>query len=236
MLDPGSGYTWWRSTVVRSWLARNPDWYRADGAAGQRNQAMADQAFEQQGTVVRVPVLKLGALELRNVGILGSAPAGGDPVEWLKDALFWRLWGAGAPEPVVGWLGGNALRPYRIAIDYPHRVSYWLRTGQRDTSDLTSVGVSLVHGTKGYVIGGLVSRHGQVTVQGVQVGDELLAVDGRDVQPMTRGSMLAALGGIRATIGGSRWNAGAASSRRIPWCRPRSRRRAASNPELRTSF
>ena len=193
VLDPGGGYTWWRGSVVRDWLTEHPNWYRADGAVGQSNQAMVDEAFEQQGTVVRVPSVRLGSLELHDVGILGSAR--GSLVDQVKYTLFWRLWGAGAPRPVDGWLGGNALKPYRITIDYQHRVSYWQLAGVPDTGDLTSVGVSLVHGPQGYTIGGLVSRHGQAVLRDIQVGDTLLGVDGRDVRPMTRGAVITALGG-----------------------------------------
>lgn len=109
VLDPGGGYTWWRGSVVRGWLRDHPGWYRADGAVGQSNQAMVDEAFEQQSTVVRVPSMRLGPLELRDVGMLGSARGG--LVDRVKYPLFWRLWGAGAPRPVDGWLGGNALKP-----------------------------------------------------------------------------------------------------------------------------
>jgi len=137
--------------------------------------------------------MRLGSLELHDVGILGSAQ--GSLVDRMKYPLFWRLWGVGAPRPVDGWLGGNALKPYRITIDYQHRISYWQLTGAPDTGDLTSVGVSLVHGPQGYIIGGLVSRHGRAVVRDVQAGDTLLGVDGRDVRPMTRGAVLAALGG-----------------------------------------
>ncbi|WP_186374330.1 hypothetical protein [Roseomonas gilardii] len=75
VIDAGAGYTWWRGDLVRGWLADHPEWLRADGAPGRSNQAMVEQAFEQQGTLVRVPIMALGALQLRDVGLLGSGPA-----------------------------------------------------------------------------------------------------------------------------------------------------------------
>jgi len=181
---------------VRTLLARHPGWLRAEGAVGQSNQAMVDQAFEQEGTVVRVPVMALGALQLRDVGLLGSGPAkGGVVVDPLIGNLFWNAWGKGAPGPVVGWLGGNVLSRYRLTIDYRNHVTYWLQTAVPRTDELNAVGISLVHTPTGYRIGGLVHRDGIPLVAGVEPGDQFVAIDGKDAASMTRGAMLGALQG-----------------------------------------
>jgi hypothetical protein len=125
VLDLGGGYTWLRGNVVRGWLARHPDWRRAEGAAGESNQAMVGFSFEQRGTLARVPFIDLGGVQLRDVGVLGSSPAHASPVEAALDHLFWASWGKAAPEPPLGWLGGAALRDWRVTIDYKNRVSYW---------------------------------------------------------------------------------------------------------------
>jgi hypothetical protein len=188
-----NGYTWMRGPDVRGWLKRHPDWYRADGALGQSNQAMVGEALEQQGTVVRVESMTLGGLELHDVGVLGGGE--GNLGDRAKYALFWKIWGAGAAEPVAGWIGPNLLQSYRITIDYQHHMSYWLKVGAPQTGELTSSPLSLIHGTKNYFIGGLVSRHGRTAVTGIAVGDKLLTIDGRDVRPMSRGTIEAALAG-----------------------------------------
>jgi hypothetical protein len=152
-------------------------------------------AFEQGGTVVRVPTVRIGDLQLTEVGILGSSPANGSPVDRTLDGIFWRGWGKGAARPVIGWLGGNAFRDYRLTLDYKNHVAYWLKVSEPDTSDLNSVGVSLVHTPTAYVVGGLARVHGAASVSGVAVGDQLLAIDGQDVTPLAHGAVIQALHG-----------------------------------------
>jgi hypothetical protein len=195
VIDLGGGYTWLRGDVVRGWLASHPDWYRADGAVGQSNQAMVGFAFEQGGTAARVPLVRLGALEIHDVGVLGSSPAHASAMDRYLDGLFWRAWDGDARVRPLGWMPGNVLRNYRVTLDYKNHVSYWLKTSEPDPTDLNSVGISLVHTTKDYVVGGLVSVHGAVSVMGVAVGDRLTAVDGKDVTGATRGEVIAALHG-----------------------------------------
>ncbi len=104
VIDAGAGYTWWRGEVVRGWLADHPGWLRAEGAPGRSNQAMVDQAFEQDGTLVRVPAMALGPLQLREVGVLGSGPARGGLLGSMIGHLFWGAWEKGTPAPWrAGW-------------------------------------------------------------------------------------------------------------------------------------
>ncbi len=156
---------------------------------------MVDQAFEQQATLVRVPTMALGALRLRDVGVLGSGPARGDVIGPLIGRLFWNAWEKGAPGPVAGWLGGNVLSRYRVTIDYAHHVTYWQEVGPPRTDELDGVGLSWVHTPTEYRVGGIVHRTGLPDVGGAIVGDRLIAVDGRDAATMTRGTLLDALAG-----------------------------------------
>ncbi|WP_199554846.1 PDZ domain-containing protein [Sandaracinobacteroides hominis] len=198
-LDAGSGYSWIRGDDVRRWLKANPGWYRADGALGASNQAMVAENVEQLGTVVRVPQMAIGPLTLTDVGVLGTAPAQGHPADQVKDAMFWKLWGQGAAEPVFGWIGGNAMRPYRVSFDYRKKLSYWKRTGEPQTGELDAVGISLIKGTKFYRIGAIVTRNGKPDLTGAKVGDRLLAIDGRTAAELTREGILQALRGTPGT-------------------------------------
>ena len=195
VIDAGAGYTWWRGSVVRGWLADHPDWLLASGAPGRSNQAMVDQAFEQDGTLVRVPTMTLGSLALRNVGVLGSGPARGGLIGPLIGHLFWGAWEKGAPGPVAGWLGGNVLSRYRLTIDYAHHLTWWERVAAPRTDELGGVGLSWIHTSTEYRVGGIVHRAGVPEVAGIAVGDRLVTVDGRDAAVMTRGTLLEALNG-----------------------------------------
>lgn len=195
VIDSGGGYSWWHGDVVRGLLAGHPDRLQAEGAVGQSNQAMVDHAFEQQGTVIRVPTMVLGTLPVRDVGLLGSGPSNADLVGSLIGQLFWTAWGKGAPGPVVGWLGGNVLSRYRLTIDYQNHFTYWLRIAGARTDDLDAVGLSLVHTPTEYRVGGVVQGRGVPQVAGVEPGDRLVAIDGHDAASMTRGAVLGALHG-----------------------------------------
>ena len=196
VIDAGAGYTWWRGDLVRGWLADHPEWLRADGAPGRSNQAMVEQAFEQQGTLVRVPIMALGALQLRDVGLLGSGPARGGVIGPLIGRLFWNAWEKGASGPVAGWLGGNVLSRYRLTIDYAHRVTYWQEVEPPRTDELDGVGLSWVHTPTEYRVGGIVHRAGLPDVGAAVVGNRLIAMDGRNAATMTRGTLLDALAGM----------------------------------------
>ena len=60
---------------------------------------------------------------------------------------------------------------------------------------MDTVGISLVYTPTQCRVGGLVHRDGAASVSGVQVGDRLVAVDGRNAASMTRDILLDALHG-----------------------------------------
>ena len=114
VLDAGSGYSWMRGAVLALWLEAHPDWRRAQGAIGAANYNMLDFDFEKRGTVARLPSLQIGALELKQLGMFGSAPLLGGYIDALTGDLFWDNWQKSAPGPVVGWLGANVLARYAL--------------------------------------------------------------------------------------------------------------------------
>lgn len=197
VIDAGSGYSWMRGDALESWLAAHPDWRKARGAIGAANYNMLDLPldlnFEKQGTIARLPALRVGALEVRDVGVLGSARGGF--VDSVAGDYFWDNWQKGAAEPVAGWLGPNVLQRYEITLDYPARLSYWREVATADAHDLDSIGVTLVRRGERYFISNLVDAPQQARTEGVAVGDELLAVDGVAASGAARGALIVALHG-----------------------------------------
>jgi hypothetical protein len=106
---------------------------------------------------------------------------------------------AKAPRPVIGWVGANALKTFRIVIDYPHRTIWWTRQREPDTHDLEQVGVTLEE-RDGYVVSGIAERNGRPTVMRVKVGDRLIRVDDLRIADATRGAIFAALHGTPGTV------------------------------------
>jgi len=187
-IDCGSGYTWLRKATVQEWLATHPDWRRGVGAVGVSNMRMADDGIEATGTIVRIPGIRLGTLELKNVGVLAIGPSreNWDLIEWYseKNAM-----------PVIGWLGGNVLRGFRITIDYPNRMSYWLAQSALDSHDLDQVGLTLESRSGEYFVAAIATKDGKATVEGVQAGDKLLKIDSLPTKGVTRSEILFALHG-----------------------------------------
>ena len=168
-IDNGSGYTWIRLTVAQEWLFRHPDWRRGTGAVGPSNMRMADDGIEAAGALVRIPEIKLGSLGVQQVGALAIAPdgRGNDFMDWYstKNAVS-----------VIGWLGGNVLRQFRITIDYPNKMSYWEYQSALDPFDLDYIGLTLLSRHGDYYVAGIADRNGRPSVTGVEAGDKLVQI------------------------------------------------------------
>lgn len=187
-IDPGSPYTWLQASAVRQWLAEHPDWQRGVGAVGASNMRMADDGLEASGTLLRISELRLGPLLLRDVGALGvgrSKPIG-DFIDWYSKKN---------PEPVVGFLGANVLRDFRLSIDYPHRMTYWERQRDSTAHDLDQVGLTLARRGADYFVSAIVARDSKATVEGVQPGDKLVRAGDLSTHGAVPSAVLAALHG-----------------------------------------
>ncbi|BGE87976.1 hypothetical protein Ms3S1_p20240 (plasmid) [Methylosinus sp. 3S-1] len=198
-LDAGSGYSWVRGDVARGWMAQHPEWRRAFGAVGPANANMVDFAFEKDGVVFRVPRITVGALSLDNVGALATAPILGVFVDGLLGDFFWDNWRKAAPTPVIGWLGGNVLKDYKLTIDYPNRMTYWRKQRSIDLHGLDQPGLTLVRRDDRYFIGNLVRKASaegaDEAIEGAEIGDELVAVDGAEIRGASREAVLSKLHG-----------------------------------------
>ena len=160
-LDAGSTYTWLRRSTVEGWLSVHPDWQRGRGAVGASNMRMADDGIESAGILVRIPAVRLGSLTLRDLGALavGRSKEIGDFMDWYSKKNA---------RPVIGWLGGNALQAFRLAIDYPNRMTYWQRQSRAEARGLEQVGLTLAKEHGRYFVAAVVARAGRPTVEGAQ--------------------------------------------------------------------
>lgn len=203
VLDAGSGYTWMRGEVLGTLLDKHTDWRRAYGAVGQSNNAMVDFDFEKEGTVARLPEVGLGPVTVKDVGVLGTAPLLGTFGDAVLGNLFWDKWQTSASGPVVGWIGGNVLRQFKVTLDYPNRVAYLMRQVPADAHDLDQVGITLIRKASHYYVGGLVRpvRTAQdKAAPDFRVGDEVVTIDGMPVRGATKQSVLKALHGRAGEI------------------------------------
>ncbi len=187
-LDAGSAYTWIDQTVAQRWIMAHPRWVRGIGAVGDAN--MNGVLPELTGTILRLPAIHLGDPAFEQVGALavsgGWEKAGPNLFQWYSQKT---------PEPVVGFVGGNILRQFRLEIDYANRATYWKRVAPPNPDDLDQVGITIgVHGGKYFVIA-LPTQNGKSIVHGITVNDQLLSVDGMTITGATMGKVLTALHG-----------------------------------------
>ncbi|HEY8065880.1 MAG TPA: peptide-binding protein [Methylosinus sp.] len=194
VIDAGSPYSWMRGALASQWLERHPDWLRGHGAFGPANYNMLDLPFEKDGDVLRIPQIALGPLVMKDVGLMGSGPSLG-PADGLIGEAFWNVWQEQAGERVAGWLGNNVLRRYRLTIDYPNAMSYWRKDAEPDVREFDRVGVTLVYERGDYFIGGIVARASGASVDGLEIGDLLIAIDGDPTHGAPRERVLTALRG-----------------------------------------
>jgi len=205
-VDSGSAYSWVREDIAQQWVKAHPDWKRGTGAVGEANMQTRAGGAEARATILRVPEIRLGSLRLEQIGALGIAPEAPPfppaPGESKVQGNFFDWYSKKAPEPVVGWLGGNVLKGFRVTIDFPRHMTYWERESDLDPNDLDQVGVTLERRDteKGYFIAGIAEKDGKPTVEGIRVGDKLVQVDNVRLEDATRGAVFSALHGKSGTV------------------------------------
>ena len=203
-IDTGSAYSWVREDVAEQWTKAHPEWKRGTGAVGEANMQTRTDGAEARATILRLPEIKLGSLSLKQIGALGIAPEAPPippaPGQSKVQGNFFDWYSKKAPEPVIGWLGGNVLRGFRLMIDFPRRMTYWERVSDLDPHDLDQVGVTLEKRSEGYFIAGIAETSGKPTVDAVRVGDKLIQVDSVLLSSATRGAIFAALHGEPGSV------------------------------------
>jgi hypothetical protein len=141
--------------------------------------------------------MSVGSLNLENVGALAAGP-GRSPVDNLELFDWYSQKNA---VPVIGWLGGNVLKSFRLTIDYPNRMMYWREQAGPDAHDLDQVGLTLRSEAGAYVVAAIAAKNGAPSVDGVLTGDHLIRVGGLDLRTATWGAIYDAMHG---TAGESR--------------------------------
>jgi hypothetical protein len=190
-IDNGSAYTWFRKGVLQDWLRAHPEWQRGVGAVGVSNMRMADNRSEAEGLLARIPEMKLGSLVVQNAGVLGVGP--GKEFSEGQDLFDW--YSRKNPVPVIGWIGANVLKSFCLTIDYPNRMTYWLRQSELDPHEIDQVGLTLKAVGGSYFVAGIATQNGKPTVDGVLPGDKLLKIDGLPTASATWGALFSSLHG-----------------------------------------
>lgn len=184
LLDSGPACSLVVDEVFRSWQGRHPDWPASAASAGPGN--MSGLPAESRSPMLRVKALDWGPFTVADAAFC-----------WRADAAFADLVTPGATAPVIGALGGNVLRGFRVEIDYA-RGEVWLEQGAAlGPEDTDMVGVVLTRDVEAEGLAGTGYRVGAVVtgLDQVRVGDRLVAVEGEPVGARTLAEVVAALAG-----------------------------------------
>jgi len=96
---------------------------------------------------------------------------------------------------VIGWLGGNVLRGFRITIDYPERLMSWVPQRRLVSNELDYIGLTLISRHGEYFVGAIAMQGGKPAVDGAQVGDKLVQIGALRTHGASREAMFAAMRG-----------------------------------------
>lgn len=164
LLDTGGQYCMISDAELGPWSKQHRDWPRVDGVYGPANMQIGQ--FETKLTMLRIAALQWGQFSIEGAGAV-SRPLG--PYEKMMSGIVGT--------PVIGSIGGNVLRHFKVSIDYPAQTVYLDGPATVRDASIDMVGIMLepaAHG--GYEVAGTAAG-----VKDIQVGDRLLKVDGRDV-------------------------------------------------------
>jgi hypothetical protein len=188
-LDNGASYSFATDEWLERLVQRHPNWPRTSGAVGCAN-IWGWWPDETAWLVLRLPEILWGSVRLADVGIVGL------PKFLPNDAGVGEWYSQKSARPVVGFLGSNAFKAYRVEIDYANSAVYFEGGAESDAHDMDLVGLTLRPAADGsYQVIGVATIDGRPAVTGVEQGDTLLEVDGLEVTGATMGTVVDALRG-----------------------------------------
>ena len=182
LLDTGASYTMISREQLEMWLKDKPESPNAIGAVGAANMGLG--RMESDALMLGLVPVSFGTFQLKNISAV-SRPKG----------TFEQYMSRMMTKPIIGALGGNVLRAFRIEIDYGNNASYFEKTGSLDT-ELVLTGLTLFPKEDGsFTIAGASKQNGKVLVEGILPGDKLIRIDKLNVSGATFAAVVDALRG-----------------------------------------
>jgi hypothetical protein len=189
-LDNGASYSFISNEKLSVLTASHPEWPNITGTVGCANMWGWWPANENLSPVVRIPEIHWGQTSLKGVGIVGVfkfSPQGPTFGEWYSKKTA---------RPVDGILGPNALKTFRVEIDYTKSKIYFEKTSEVDKQEMDIVGLSVRQlPDSTYQIVGVAKKEERLLVEGVEPEDILISIDEFKVRGHTMGRVVDALRG-----------------------------------------
>ena len=181
-LDLGASISFLSEELFANLAAAHPDWRQMTGAVASANMWGADD--EPKWKVMRVDRVQYGPLFLTNVPAVSFPKA------------FMDFFAKRAGIPTAGLLGADVFVNYRVGLDYAHSTVYFDIGRTFNFPEFDVVGLVLRPEDDGrYTILGVSDFEGKPAVDGMQAGDQLVAVNDIPVQGSTMGQVWSMLGG-----------------------------------------
>ncbi len=173
LLDTGASFTMISRTVMEEWSsATTPPWPRLLGAVGPANMGARS---DSKALVARLPDLRVGGFVISHAGAVSR-----------ENGTYEKSMSTAVGAPIIGALGGNVLRQFRVEIDYAAGVTYFERSGKDDPADLDLVGLTLSAGPGQSIVVTAVSPAADETaLEQIKPGDMLRSVDGKPVSGLS---------------------------------------------------
>jgi predicted aspartyl protease len=111
LLDTGASFSVVSDAVLATWGRHHPSWPRHQGAVGEAR-TLGAHPLE---TMI-VPSGRWGPYRIKNIGVV-SQPEG----------VFERYMSSQMAAPIIGSLGGNVLKSFRVELDYARQILYLSR-------------------------------------------------------------------------------------------------------------
>jgi hypothetical protein len=177
-LDLGSTMNYLSDGLFAGLAAAHADWPQVRGAIGPFN--AGERNDEPNWKLMRIDRVEFGPLVLTKVAVANFARKAGDRPSLAANAA----------------LSAEALMNYRVGLDYAHATVYFDIARTTEIPDFDVVGLILRPvGDTGFATEGVADFEGRASVEGVEIGDQLLAIDGTPVAPLTPGQVWALLEG-----------------------------------------
>jgi hypothetical protein len=185
LLDTGASHTMISRRLLDTLAAAHPDWPRAHGAVGTAN--MGDEQLDTKKCMVRLAECTWGPYQLADVSVVSRDPG------VFEERM--SPWMAG---PIVGALGGNVLRCFRVEIDYAGQTTYLEQHAPPTTHDMDLVGLTLLPQIDGSYRVLEVAAGGNAPQDYVQIqaGDILLHVNQQEISGLSLASAVDTLRGV----------------------------------------
>jgi hypothetical protein len=185
-LDLGSSMSTLSKGLFDKLSGAHPDWPKMTGGVGPANSTGSGDELKQR--LLRLDRLQFGPLFLVDVAVADSA----------EGRISTQ--GTEVGSAASGALGSEALLNYRIGLDYAHSAVYFEIGRTFNFPDFDVIGLTLRPEADGrFTVAAIADFHGEPSVlsgvDGVQVGDSLLAVDDIPTAGSTMGQVWAMLGG-----------------------------------------